>query len=599
LRAIGRLFVWFVVPVVFAVYLVTLSPTVGLIDSGELAAGCYLLNILHPTGYPLYTMLGRLASLIPVGMVVNRVAVLSAALAACGVGLFLLLGLRLGVSRTVAGAGALVLGFSFLVWAVAVDVEVYALTFVLVLLLWLGTESALRGGYLLVLAYLTGLILTNHLSGTSAVLGAALSVVLSYRGRLMRRIPGLALFFLLGVTPYLFLVLRARAGPLLAWGDPVDIERFWWHVTGKQYRVWMFSRSFAEVLGNAGRGAALLARSLLYVLVPVVFYGAVRLFRRRRNLAIGLAASFVLAFGYTVDYSIPDIESYYLPCLVVLAVFGMVGLDGLMSNVDRRMSNAGRFGVRHLRIVIRQLPWLTGVVALLANFRVAGKQGDYVAHDFAMNTLASAERRATIITDNWDFYAPAFYLQHVERVRPDVCLIDKELLRRSWYFGYLSRAYPLLVERSRAEIESYRQYLDQFEHGRLRDAAEIQQRYIALLQSFLARSPERPAYTTFDADAGSDASQMLAGATRAPVGLLFQIRSDTTLPEFDYRRLVVRTPRHEPDMPIKATLERYRYVLLHRLGALAIRGQEGRIDSLVRWYRSLPLASLAPLPVSP
>ena len=73
----SRLLVWLVVPLVFAVYLVTLSPAVGLIDSGELAAGCNLLNILHPTGYPLYTMLGRLASLGPVATVVNRAAVLT------------------------------------------------------------------------------------------------------------------------------------------------------------------------------------------------------------------------------------------------------------------------------------------------------------------------------------------------------------------------------------------------------------------------------------------------------------------------------------------------------------------------------------------
>ena len=358
-----RLLVWLVVPGVFVVYLLTLSPAVGLIDSGELAAGCYMLNILHPTGYPLYTMLGRLATLGPVAMVVNRVAVLSAVLAACGVGLLLLLGLRLGVSRSVAGASALLLGFSFPVWAVAVDVEVYSLTLVLVLLLWLAAESAERGGPLLVLAYLAGLALTNHMSAASTVLGVGVAIILAYRSSFLV----LVLLFLLGVSPYLFLVIRANAGPLFAWGNPHNLERFYWHVTGKQYQVWMFSQSFGEVVHNAGRGAALLARSFVYVLVPVVLYGAVRLFRLRRSLAIGLAVSAVVAFAYAVNYSIPDIESYYLPCLVALAVFGMVGLEGLMSSVDRRMSNAGPAA----RTIVRHMPWLAGILALLLNFRVA------------------------------------------------------------------------------------------------------------------------------------------------------------------------------------------------------------------------------------
>jgi hypothetical protein len=576
----SRLLVWLVVPLVFVVYLVTLSPAVGLIDSGELAAGCYLLNILHPTGYPLYTMLGRLASLVPVAVVVNRVAALSAMFAAAGVALFLLLGLRLGVSRTSAGASALLLGFSFPVWAVAVDVEVYSLTLVLVVLLWLATESSERGGPLLILAYLAGLALTNHMSAASTVLGVVLAVVLAYHRELARRVPLLVLIFLLGVSPYLFLVLRATAGPLLAWDNPWDLAGLVRHITGKQYQVWMFSESFGAMLDNAGRGAVLLVRSFVYVLVPVVLYGAVLLFRKRRALAIGLMVSAVAAFAYAINYSIPDIESYYLPCLVALAVFGMVGLDDL----------AGRVGKW------RHTVWLAGILALLLNFRVAGKQGDYVAYDQAMNTLRSAGQNATIITDWWDVYSPLFYLQHVEHVRPDVCVIDKELVRRSWYFNYLSRTYPWLVERSQREIASYRLYLDQFERGRLADPAEIQRRYIALLESFITQSPERPAYTTYDVNAGLDATQMLPGARRAPVGLLFQIRSDTVLPEFDYTRFVVRLPRQGLDLRTRAALERYRYFLMRRAQALAASGRRAEIEPLFRWYQSMAVSRLAPLP---
>jgi hypothetical protein len=603
----SRLSVWLVVPIVFVVHILTLSPTIGLIDSGELTAGCYMLGILHPTGYPLYTMVGRLASLVPFAMVVNRVAALSALFASAGVGLFLLLGLRMGLSRTAAGTGALLLGFSFPVWAVAVDVEVYSLSLMLVVLLWLAVESAERGGPLLVHAYQAGQNMTKHKSAASKVLGVALTVILTEvqsakakgKGEMTKSRPPLRPWllplctFLLGLSPYLFLVLRARAGPLFAWGNPYNLERLYWHVTGRQYQVWMFSQSMAEVVRNAGRGAALLARSFIYVLVPVVFYGAVLLFRRRRSLAIGLAVSAVVAFAYAVNYSIPDIESYYLPCLVALAVFGVVGLDGLMSNVERRMSNVGRAA----RNVVRQMPWVAGIAALAMNYNAASRRGDYVAYDMAMNMLASAGQNATIITDWWDVYSPVFYLQHVEQTRPDVCMIDKELLRRSWYFKYLARAYPWLVERSSAEIAQYREYLDQFEHNRLRDAAEIQRRYISMLASFVTRNPERPAYTTFDADAGADARQLLPSVARVPVGLLFQLRSDTLIPEFDYSWLEIRVPPRPPDTRTEANLERYRFFLMRRAQMLAARGRGAEVKKLVDWYQSSPVSRLAPLPV--
>jgi hypothetical protein len=49
----------------FCVYLATMSRSVGFTDSGELAAVVCTLGIAHPTGYPLFTLLGRLWTMIP------------------------------------------------------------------------------------------------------------------------------------------------------------------------------------------------------------------------------------------------------------------------------------------------------------------------------------------------------------------------------------------------------------------------------------------------------------------------------------------------------------------------------------------------------
>jgi hypothetical protein len=581
MRVLRQLSVWLVAPAVFVVHLVTLSPTVGLIDSGELALGVHFLNILHPTGYPLYTMLGRLASMVPIAEVVNRAAVLSALLAAVGVGLFLWLLLRMGLSRTAAGVSAALLGLSFPVWAVAVDVEVYSLTLVFVVLLWLVAERSEKGGGgLLLLAYLAGLAMTNHMTAAAALLGVSVTVIVTFRKELARRIPVLSLVFLLGLTPYLFLVLRARAGPVFSWGDPGSLERFWWHVTGKQYQVWMFSQSMSEVMRNAGRGAGLMAASFVYVLVPVVVLGAVRLFRSRPALAWGFSVSAVACFAYAVNYSIPDIESYYITGLVALMALAGFGLEALA----RRMGRA------------KHLLWVCALAALALNYRVAGKQGDYVARDHTLNVLASAAPNATILTDWWDFYSPVLYLQDVEKMRTDVCVIDKELLRRSWYFRVLERAYPWLMDRSRQEIDAYLEYLDQFEHGRLKAPEEIQRRFIAMLESFIARSPERPAYTTYDELSSADAKQMMPWARRVPVGMLFELRTDTVIPPFDYAQFRIRMPAHNVDMRTRANLEHYRFFVVRRAQFLAAVGRTADLEAMVAWYRAQPVGSFAPLP---
>jgi hypothetical protein len=261
-------------------------------------------------------------------------------------------------------------------------------------------------------------------------------------------------------------------------------------------------------------------------------------------------------------------------------VLAAVGLDAALA----------RF--RRWQVALLALP----LGALAMNFGAAGRRGDFVAFDAAENTLAAAAENATVLTDWWDFYSPAFYLQHVESARPDLCIIDKELLRRSWYFTYLARQYPWLVERSKPEIDGYLVYLDQFEHGRLRDPAAIQRAFIKVMASFFERSPERPAYTTFAADADLDARELLPGVARQPVGLLFELRRDSVLPAFDCRQWRVRVPRQRLDSRTRATLDRYRYFVVRRLAALADEGRDEEARELAGWYEAQPVSRVAPLP---
>jgi hypothetical protein len=51
--------------IIFIFYFTSIAPSVVQIDSGELAAVQCTLGIAHPTGYPLFTILGYLFSLIP------------------------------------------------------------------------------------------------------------------------------------------------------------------------------------------------------------------------------------------------------------------------------------------------------------------------------------------------------------------------------------------------------------------------------------------------------------------------------------------------------------------------------------------------------
>src|SRR5512132_3076673 len=81
------------------VYVQTLSPTVAWVnqgeDSGDLLAAAATLGIAHPTGYPLFVLLGRAASWIPIGAVAFRINLVAALAGAASVFFLALLVLEL------------------------------------------------------------------------------------------------------------------------------------------------------------------------------------------------------------------------------------------------------------------------------------------------------------------------------------------------------------------------------------------------------------------------------------------------------------------------------------------------------------------------
>ena len=58
-------------------YFLTMSPGVVGFDSAELITGAYSLGIVHPTGYPLYLLIAKVFTLIPIKSIAYRVNLVS------------------------------------------------------------------------------------------------------------------------------------------------------------------------------------------------------------------------------------------------------------------------------------------------------------------------------------------------------------------------------------------------------------------------------------------------------------------------------------------------------------------------------------------
>ena len=169
----------------FIVYFDTMAPSVSYWDCGEFIAVSYTLGVPHPPGSPLFLLLGRIASMLPISQdIAFRVNILSPLVSAFAVLFLYLIIVQLvnhwrGRVESTTDAlivfgggfiGSLTFAFTDSHWFNAVEAEVYAFsTFFTAIVVWLilvwSEKADLKGNerYILIIAYMIGLATGLHL----------------------------------------------------------------------------------------------------------------------------------------------------------------------------------------------------------------------------------------------------------------------------------------------------------------------------------------------------------------------------------------------------------------------------------------------------
>ena len=450
------------------VYAVTLSPTVTWRnhgeDSGDLLVASATLGIPHPTGYPLYVVLGRVASLVPLGSVAYRINLVSALAGAAGV-YFLarwileLVPRALGPSAAVFGAllGSLLYALSRGAWSQSVLAEVYTLNVaILGASLWALARADRTGNlrWLFLSAYLFGLGLANHL----LILAAAPALLIA-AGRYVasRKIgfAGIVLLLLLalwGVSLDLYLPIRASRGPEFSWGVPNTAERLWWVLSGAQYARNFFERSLPQALAHLvpGRWPIDFGAGLL-LLGAGIASGAALAIRRRKDrtteagieedgwigpLLPGLAAllaSVVLLSAYSIE----DDVGYWMPVAYTACAVAGAGLAGLWGVLGSRGARAA-LAVTAAGLLL----W-----SAARSWPEVDASEDLVPYLYARRSLEAVEPNALIVSEYdgrtfalWFYKATEFRKSH-----PELVVAYKYLLVWEWYRLHLSKRYPGLA----------------------------------------------------------------------------------------------------------------------------------------------------------
>jgi hypothetical protein len=354
--------------VIFALFLGlysrTLAPGLLFGDPGEFQFAAWRFGLAHPTGYPLYLLLGgswqHLVGLFGVDPAASLNA-FSAFLAAAAVAIFYLavrgwLPRRTPSTRIAAVFTAMLIGVNPTLWSQALIAEVYALHalfIALFLLLTARLSSSSRHPFLLsplhlvILSSILGLALTHH--RTSIFLLPGFFLWLYWRERRWWRNGRVwtALIGGLALPQLLYLYIPLRSGPdaspwlyprlgaeTLALYTPT-LQGFVDFITGSVFAVSFLSP--AQALARLPEMGNLWLVHFTWPGLALALLGLTVLFREKRwPLLLLTVPAFLLLQIFNLFYGIGDIYVFYIPLYLFAALWSGCAVDWLIGVAQRR-----------------------------------------------------------------------------------------------------------------------------------------------------------------------------------------------------------------------------------------------------------------------
>ena len=446
----------------------TLAPSVTFFDSGEFLTATASLGSAHSPGYPLFLMYAKAFSWIPLGnsaFRVNMATAFSSSLACLGVYLLTVTVLKKEqlagneqfstfIMKTAALAAAVAFSATPRLWLQSNHDKPYpllAFMTAVIFYLLLKWREQYEGGderpaYVYVCTFLAGLAMALHQSVVLLLPAWILLIVLA-DWRMVTRGKELVLataFALFGFSVNLYLPLRATQNPLLNWGDAKTSTQFLWHFLRKGYPQDPHARDITLLWAQIR--AFNVPREFTWLGAALILFALFCLWKRQRHIVIAYLAAVGTFLLYVAGYlnTLPDMifltEEFFTPLYLLTAVLVGVGLFHVLKYAIENARLPECYDIKVYALVLVMLFSLP--VSLCAvNYYENDQHNNYIAFDYATNSLRSLPQDAVMFTWGDSGAFPLWYLQGVERMREDLDLPHTPHIVFDWYLDSMPRIF--------------------------------------------------------------------------------------------------------------------------------------------------------------
>lgn len=428
--------------VAFTLYARTLAPSVAFIfdDTLDFQYSIPRLGIPHQTGYPLYTLLGKLFTiLVPLNDPAYRLNLFTAFNAALAVAFVYLVARHLATNRIAAMIAALTFAVGQTFWENAVVAEVYATQMLLaalslyLTLIWRdeitcgNADRARRRFY--TLAFVMGLGLAHHRLLLLIYPAIALYVLLNDRSILKNwAMLSRALFFLLlPFTFYLYLPLRGAVGSADGTYQNTLPGFFEW-IMASQYSVFL-TQNPLNIERDAAFYITLFQQQFTTAGLALGACGVVWLARKPREWAWH-ATAFIPVAAFAFNYHVADNQVFFLLPFLLFAIFIGAGIDALLTLISKFQFPNSNFDFLPFAfyLLLSVLLLIIPANLLQTNYPTNDLSNRWDVHDYGLDILNQPlERNATIIGIGGEMTLIR-YFQENAGLRPEVQTVigDKE-----------------------------------------------------------------------------------------------------------------------------------------------------------------------------
>jgi tetratricopeptide (TPR) repeat protein len=469
--------------VTFFIYVLTMCPTIYWDDSAAFCAANSVLGIPHPPSFPIYVILGRIFTLLPIESYAFRSNLMSAFWGSASLVLlfFLIIKiisyvsnkdsqlkmlekdshlsiLKIALLPLSAISGVLTFGLTTAFWLQAVRAEVYTLNiFFTMLLLTLVVSWSTKARcqqkdsfrILAVLCFIYGLSWANHSLLVAALFPAFFLFVLltDHKSILHRKKTPLLIFlFFCGISVYLFLLIRSRAGAVINWSNPGNWGNFFSSIT-RSHTLSSAVRQISAPYENR----LWFCLSFIVQQYSLPFFGwgvlgavkSMKSFGKMTFLLFGVFGFNILTATWAADFTLInlDIQAYLLPALAIFAIwisFAFYYTTLFLRQIALNKGTLLKTAALGLCLAIMiTLP----IYQLVRNYADCDKSKAVWLKEFAQDILDSMKGGSIIISTDDYTLSPFWYLKYVEKVRTDIRILPIVMLDNSKKLKFMKENY--------------------------------------------------------------------------------------------------------------------------------------------------------------